>query len=235
MKKSPNYRCNQSCSSLFENAQTLESLSKQGNPLEGGSINMKEIADAADCFQKRISPEEAYKGNFLLAFSFIPMVVDLYNQRKIEEDGLSDTHIWKSFLESRLGSGYKIDWDKTFVSNRQQTPNFSLFLINFSGPYYMGAAKAGCIVCHRLNHKARFFTLECSWGGNIICECIGKNHSNYGILLPDSTDYAPFISQVMKIMNIKGKCPILAYAQLKMFFQHLSRRIQYAVNRLMIF
>ena len=34
MKKSPNYRRNQTSGSLFENAQTLESLSKQGNPLE---------------------------------------------------------------------------------------------------------------------------------------------------------------------------------------------------------
>ena len=34
MKKSPNYRLNQTGSSLFENAQTLEALSKQGNPLE---------------------------------------------------------------------------------------------------------------------------------------------------------------------------------------------------------
>lgn len=34
MKKTPNYRRNQSSSSLFENAQTLESLSKQGNPLD---------------------------------------------------------------------------------------------------------------------------------------------------------------------------------------------------------
>ena len=34
MKKSPNYRRNQSGNSLFENAQTLEALSKQGNPLE---------------------------------------------------------------------------------------------------------------------------------------------------------------------------------------------------------
>lgn len=34
MKKSPNYRRNQSGGSLFENAQTLEALSKQGNPLD---------------------------------------------------------------------------------------------------------------------------------------------------------------------------------------------------------
>ena len=34
MKKIPNYRRNQTNSSLFENVQTLESLSKQGNPLE---------------------------------------------------------------------------------------------------------------------------------------------------------------------------------------------------------
>ena len=34
MKKNPNYHCNQSSSSLFENAQTLESLSKQSNPSE---------------------------------------------------------------------------------------------------------------------------------------------------------------------------------------------------------
>ena len=33
MNKSPNYRHNQSGSSLFENAQTLETLSKQRNPL----------------------------------------------------------------------------------------------------------------------------------------------------------------------------------------------------------
>ena len=34
MKKSPKYRRNQSSNSLFENTQTLEALSKQGNPLE---------------------------------------------------------------------------------------------------------------------------------------------------------------------------------------------------------
>ena len=34
MKKKVTYRRNQSSSSLFENAQTLESLSKQGNPWE---------------------------------------------------------------------------------------------------------------------------------------------------------------------------------------------------------
>ncbi len=34
MKKKVTYRRNQSSSSLFEKAQTLESLSKQGNPLE---------------------------------------------------------------------------------------------------------------------------------------------------------------------------------------------------------
>ena len=32
--KCPNYRRNQSGSNLFESAQTLEALSKQGNPLE---------------------------------------------------------------------------------------------------------------------------------------------------------------------------------------------------------
>ena len=34
MKKSPKYRSNHTSCSLFENAQTLESLSQQGNPLE---------------------------------------------------------------------------------------------------------------------------------------------------------------------------------------------------------
>ena len=34
MKKSPNYRRNQTGSILFDNAQTLQALSKQGNPLE---------------------------------------------------------------------------------------------------------------------------------------------------------------------------------------------------------
>ena len=34
MKKSPNYRRNQSSISLFEKSQTLEALSKQGNQLE---------------------------------------------------------------------------------------------------------------------------------------------------------------------------------------------------------
>ena len=34
MKKRPNYRRNQTNRSLFESVQTLEALSKQGNPLE---------------------------------------------------------------------------------------------------------------------------------------------------------------------------------------------------------
>lgn len=154
-------------------------------------------------FKKKISPEEAYKGNFFLAFSFIPMIVDLYNQGKIEEEKLADIHIWKSFLNSRFNNSYKINWDKTYITIESRNPNYSMYIIHFSEPYNLGAAKTGLIVCSRQDHKARYFTLESSFGGNVICECVGKNHSNYGIVLPDSVDCAPFISHVMTIMNIK--------------------------------
>ncbi len=45
MKKSPNYRRNLTGSSLFENAQTLETLSKQGNlyqKLEKVLLNLRQ-------------------------------------------------------------------------------------------------------------------------------------------------------------------------------------------------
>lgn len=53
MKKSPNYRRNQSSISLFEKSQTLEALSKQGNPLESISGIVEKYTRGEQDNQKR--------------------------------------------------------------------------------------------------------------------------------------------------------------------------------------
>ena len=154
-------------------------------------------------FKKKISPAEAYQSNFFLAFDFIPMVVGLYNDWKLEEQTLSDIKNWKEFINNRLKSDMKFDWDNTVASTLDVNNNSDRFivLIRFSKPYIMAAAKAGLIVGSRKSHHARFFTWECSIGGNMICECIGKNHSNFGITLPDSDDLTSFFMAVRKIVD----------------------------------
>ena len=154
-------------------------------------------------FKKKISPTEAYQSNFFLAFDFIPMVVGLYNDRKLEEQTLSDIKNWKGFINNRLKPDIKFDWDNTVVSTTDvnNNPERFIVLIRFAKPYTMAAAKAGLIVGSRKNHYARFFTLECSIGGNMICECVGKNHSNFGITLPDSDDLSSFLISVLKIID----------------------------------
>ena len=155
-------------------------------------------------FKKKISPEEAYKSNFFLAFDFIPMVIGLYNDRKIEENALSDIDKWKGFLQKKLKIDMKFDWDNTHISTTDVNNNPDLFitLILFSEPHVMAAPKAGIILGSRNKHHARFFTLECSLGGNMVCECVGKNHSNHGITLQDSDDLTSFLTTVLKIANV---------------------------------
>lgn len=155
-------------------------------------------------FKKKISPEEAYKSNFFLAFDFIPMVIGLYNDRKIEENALSDIDKWKGFLQKKLKIDMKFDWDNTHISTTDVNNNPDLFitLIRFSEPHVMAAPKAGIILGSRNKHHARFFTLECSLGGNMVCECVGKNHSNHGITLQDSDDLTSFLTTVLKIANV---------------------------------
>lgn len=157
-------------------------------------------------FKKKISLEEAYKSNFYLAFTFIPMVVGLYNDRKIEETSLSDKKKWKSFINNRLNSGIRFDWDNTHVSTTDvnYNPDIFIVLIRFAMPHTLAAAKAGLIIGLRHKHYARFFTLECSFDGNMICECIGKEHSNSGITLKDSEDLTPFLMEVLKITGNKS-------------------------------
>ena len=155
-------------------------------------------------FKKKISPEEAYKSNFFLAFDFIPMVIGLYNDRKIEENALSDIDKWKGFLQKKLKIDMKFDWDNTHISTTDVNNNPDLFitLIRFSEPHVMAAPKAGIILGSRNKHHARFFTLECSFGGNMVCECVGTNHSNHGITLQDSDDLTSFLTTVLKIANV---------------------------------
>lgn len=154
-------------------------------------------------FKKKISPTETYQSNFFLAFDFIPMVVGLYNDRRLEEQTLADIKTWKGFLNKRLKTDMKFDWDNTVVSTTDvnNNPDRFIVLVRFAKPYTMAAAKAGLIVVSRKNHHARFFTLECSIGGNMVCECVGKNHSNFGILLPDSDDLSSFLVAVLKIVD----------------------------------
>lgn len=155
-------------------------------------------------FKKKISPEEAYKSNFFLAFDFIPMIIGLYNNRKVEENALSDIDKWRGFLERKLNVDMKFDWSNTHISTTDVNNNPDLFitLIRFSEPHIMAVPKAGLILTSRSKHNARFFTLECSLGGNMVCECVGKNHSNHGITLQDSDDLTPFLTTVLKIANV---------------------------------
>lgn len=156
-------------------------------------------------FRKNISSEEAYKSNFFLAFTFIPMIVGLYNERKVEERTLSDIKNWKGFIKSRLKFGMRFDWDNTHVSTTDvnYNPDIFIVLIRFAMPQTLAAAKAGLIIGSRQKHHARFFTLECSFNGNMICECIGKDHANHGITLKDGEDLTPFLMEVLKITGNK--------------------------------
>ena len=156
-------------------------------------------------FKKKISPEEAYKSNFFLAFTFIPMVVGLYNEHKVDEKTLSDIKNWRKFIDSRFASGMNFDWNNTHVSptDLNYNPDIFIVLIRFAIPHTLAAAKAGLIVGSRKNHHSRFFTLECSFDGNMICECIGKEHANLGITIQDSEDLTPFLMAVLKITGIK--------------------------------
>lgn len=154
-----------------------------------------------DSFKKSISPTEAYRSNFFLAFDFIPMVVGLYNDRKLEEQTLSDIKSWKGFVNNRLKPDMKFDWDNTGVFTTDINPDRFIVLIRFAKPYTRAAAKAGLIIGSRKSHHARFFTLECSIGGNMICECVGDIHSNFGITIPDSDDLTLFFMSVLKIVD----------------------------------
>lgn len=155
-------------------------------------------------FRKKTTPEDAYKSNFFLAFTFIPMVVGLYNDRKLEEATLSDIKNWQNFISRKLNLGLKFDWKNTHLSatNVKTDPDVFIVIIRFAEPHILAAAKAGLIIGSREKRHARFFTLECSFEGNMICECVGKNHSNYGVTLPDSDDLTPFL---MAVLNITGK------------------------------
>ncbi len=152
-------------------------------------------------FKKKISPEDAYKSNFFLAFDFIPMIIGLYNNRKVEENALSDIDKWRGFLEKKLNVDMKFDWNNTHISttNVNYNPDLFITLIRFSEPHIMAAPKAGLVLASRSKHHARFFTLECSLEGNMVCECVGKNHTNHGVTLPDSEDLTPFLMAVLKL------------------------------------
>ncbi len=175
-------------------------------------------------FKKKVSPTEAYQSNFFLAFDFIPMVVGLYNGWKLEEQTLSDLKSWKGFINSRLKTDMKFDWVNMDVSatDVNNNPDMFIVLIRFAKPYTMAAAKAGLIIGSRKIHHARFFTLECSIGGNMICECIGNNHSNFGITLPESDDLSPFLMAVLKIVD-KEKTKIINSSLSILYFYMKSK------------
>lgn len=158
-------------------------------------------------FKKKMLSAELYQSNFFLAFKFIPMVVGLYNDRKLEEHFLSQVKSWKVFIKDRLNTGMRFDWTHTNVTAIETNCDSDCFfvLMSFARPYAIAAAKAGLIVGSRKNHHARYFTLECSMGGNMVCECTTERHSNLGIKLPDSNDLSSFIVTVLKTTNINTK------------------------------
>lgn len=176
-------------------------------------------------FKKKISPTEAYQSNFFLAFDFIPMVVGLYNDWRLEEQTLSDIKNWKRFIKNRLKTDMKFDWDNTVVSTTDvnNNPDKFIVLIRFAKPYIMAAAKAGLIIGSRKSHHARFFTLECSIGGNRICECVGKNHSNFGMTLPDSDDLTPFLMAVLRIVD--KETPKMSSSNLSILYFYMKSKM----------
>lgn len=135
----------------------------------------------------------------LFEFSLLPTYVELLKKNEEQEVRLIDESIWKKDIESAIDP-ILIDWDEISCEVLGDWKTEYVFFYDFPVPLDVPLAKYGAIYVNKIKQIYKYFTLEKSSGGYMLCSVSTDEHLNYG----ERGDLTKkeFLEEICGILNI---------------------------------
>jgi hypothetical protein len=135
-----------------------------------------------------------------LSYFFIPQMVKLCNEQKLDPQALLDLSFWKEVAQrSEENPKYEFEWENIGIDFKSIDENRAAIQITFPEPQIPVEAKYGCIIVDRAKKTFRYFTLEMEENGIwVIGSMTTEKHYDYGIY-KELLSMEEFVSKVSGI------------------------------------
>ena len=145
-----------------------------------------------------LDPKTRHLGLYFLEYSFIPTFIGPYERGGHSDAMFLNISNWEKIFKTTFKDQHKVEWNKLQVVN--STMNGKEYIVyTFPEPKQMPEAKYGVVVLDPSEHKASYYTMEKSIGGDwVFGSSTGDSHFNMGSLGADAT-LKSFIDRIVEI------------------------------------
>lgn len=131
--------------------------------------------------QRTVEDEDSLRRTGLYCFEYklIPIYVDILKRNSDIEFKLIDASYWQKDIVSMTQPQY-IEWDEISCEIVGDRDSEYVFLYEFPEPFDVPLAKYGAVYVNKQKRICKYYTLEKSLNGYVLCSTSTENHSNYG-------------------------------------------------------
>lgn len=162
----------------------------------------KQLMVENDCNveQKIVEDEDSLRRTGLYCFEYklIPIYVDILKNDPDMEFKLIDATYWQKDIISMAQPQY-IDWDEISCEIVGDWGSEYVFLYEFPKPFDVLLAKYGAVYVNKQKKIYKYYTLEKSLYGYVLCSTSTESHSNYGER--DDMSKEEFIKDICNIIG----------------------------------
>jgi hypothetical protein len=144
---------------------------------------------------------------YILAYKFLPYLINAFEEGKIRQVDLLDTHFLELITKDKIND---FEWSDLNIEQRILSEEMIVGIYIFPEPHVMPEAKYGLIFIDFKLKTTKYFTLEKSISNSNSCDSwvigpstnSGKTHLNFGTLKEEPT-LDNFLNVVYKSFIIK--------------------------------
>ena len=134
-----------------------------------------------------LDPETRHLGLYFLEYQFIPRFIGPYERGGHTDAMFLNIGNWEKIFKTTFKDEHKVEWKKLSVV-KSELNGKEYILYTFPEPRQIPDAKYGVVVLNPSEHKASYYTMEYSLGGDwVMGSSHGDMHFNMGSLGKDAT------------------------------------------------
>ena len=145
-----------------------------------------------------LNPEARHLGLYFLEYTFIPRFIGPYERGGHSDAMFLNIQNWEKIFKTTFKDQHKVEWKKLHVA--KSTMNGKEYIVyTFPEPKQIPEAKYGVVVLNPSEHKASYYTMEYSLGGDwVMGSSSGDMHFNMGSLGANAS-LQTFMDEIVKI------------------------------------
>lgn len=145
-----------------------------------------------------LDPETRHQGLYFLEYTFIPTFIGPYERGGHTDAMFLNIGNWEKIFKTTFKDEHKVEWKKLHVAKSSMNGK-EYIVYTFPEPKKIPEAKYGIVVLEPNEHKASYYTMESSFGGDWVLGSSGGDiHFNMGSLGSNAT-LQTFLDKVVKM------------------------------------